>query len=920
MELFGLTAMKRSVCVGAAVALAALASSPWSQSVLITTPPPGSQVDISSAQVSGLVIGTPGQPAPFTEVYIRTLYQDGTRCAPIVSDGSYQQGALGWGYAVDWDMAAGTGTWAGRVKWLRPGTNTIEVYAPGDVLGTPQATQPIVFQNQAIFPTDMVAITHPTQRTIDVIDPAGNAGRIEFLVDLLNTTSTQTFNVDLKAIMELPDGSTVNLPMGGPGVDAASFTIGPNDYTYVSSINPQLVKFSFPLDQAPFPQPIQEGLYHMEIEVYEGTGLIFNEEDIDFWVTDRSGKPFRDITLQTAFKDVHLQGAGSTGAGIAAFDYNNDGLTDVFVANPGGDVVKNDALQFVLDYPGGRNYLMRNNGDGTFTDVTAQAGVVGNPLIRSFGVAWGDLNDDGFNDLVVANRQHRTWFYRNNGDGTFTDVPQGAITAIGWGQVPRIGDVDNDGDLDVYVATYVKDWNFDYQMLGWTNILYLSGWAQGVHNPQNPGWPGFAVAGLGNGSDVPDTTLATFFFDYNRDGNLDLAVHNDFGGFGQPNRLLEGNGDGTFTDVSAAMGYDVREFSMGAVAEDFDGDGYLDVYSTSMGRNSLLLGSESGMFTQAIDGSGAEGDFMTLGPQADGLVLDDNWSSIGFDYDRDRDVDLYVMGSDQYTTYQLPLPEIHPDSMFENLGGANFVQRASDLGLDNGGRGRGAILIDVDNDDDLDIIVSNETEGVTVSRNDFATANHYVGLRPVTRRTAPGGFNTLFSVTAGGETRVHELMASSNHSGQLDNMVQMGLGSETVAEVVAEWQRGGSTTVFQAAADTTHLIHETVIEVNGEIDGIAPVGTQPVVKLIGEPGKIAIAAIGEGPGPFFIGPAAFLDLAPVLAFLKVGTLNTDGEDLWDLGTMPASAAGLTAELQMVIVEIFEGTFPVKSGISTLTIQ
>ena len=168
--------------------------------------------------------------------------------------------------------------------------------------------------------------------------------------------------------------------------------------------------------------------------------------------------------------------------------------------------------------------------------------------------------------------------------------------------------------------------------------------------------------------------------------------------------------------------------------------------------------------------------------------------------------------------------------------------------------------------------------------------------------------------------RLNELMASSNHSGQLDNMVQMGLGSETVAEVVAEWQRGGSTTVFQAAADTTHLIHETVIEVNGEIDGIAPVGTQPVVKLIGEPGKIAIAAIGEGPGPFFIGPAAFLDLAPVLAFLKVGTLNTDGEDLWDLGTMPASAAGLTAELQMVIVEIFEGTFPVKSGISTLTIQ
>ncbi|MDF1800879.1 MAG: VCBS repeat-containing protein [Planctomycetota bacterium] len=904
--------------------LSALASA---QSIAITNPPPGSQSSIPSAPIEGLIIGTPG-PAPFDTIYIRTRYSDGTMCPALTSDGVLDPTGpgLGWDYEVSWDELTGIGSFAGRAKWFDPGVNYVDLYYPGSTLGTPDHSLSLVFQPAGLQPHDAVAIVHPIQRTVDVVDPVGNPGEIAFQMDVLNNTlAVGTATVSAK--MTLPDGAVVDLPMGGPGIDSITYSIPPGDFSYSSPVDPDGMTFTFPLDQAPFPQPIQEGIYHMEVYVHSGAALIFFDEDIDFWVTDRTGKAFRDISGQHDLGKIMLHGSGSIGCGMAAFDYNNDGLTDLFLTDPVGDRMRFEGTGIEIDYPGAGNILMQNNGDGSFTDVTATAGVGGDPGVRSYGAAWGDVDDDGDNDLVVVHRKARFTIFRNNGDGTFSSTPQGPIPQeeTVWGIIPRLADVDDDGDLDLFFGTYVQVWNYNYQHTAFRNRLFLNQYAEGQFQPLDPTFPLFLDSGAAAGIENPLQTLAGFFFDHDRDGDLDLSSHQDFGAFADPNALFDNDGSGVFTEIAATNGFDVREFSMGAAAADFNGDTYLDVYSTSVGQNSLLFGSAGGTFTQGIVGSGAENGKILVGPTANGTNLNNNWGAMTFDLDYDMDVDLHITGSDLFSNYQFPIPTVVPDTMFENDGTGQFVDRALDLGLGTGSRGRVSVLLDVDNDGDLDIVTANDSEGVSVLRNDQVLTNHFVGVRPVTHRSAPGGFNTFFRVDVQpgvSPVQVHELMAESPHSGQQDNLRRFGMGSSTTAfETTAEWTSGGSSTWYNLAGDTDHLLFETVIEVNGEIDGSVAETTVPTVTLWGRPGDLAIGLLNDPgvPVPMPLPSGGSLDIWPNLSFLKIAFLGPDGSAPWGLPAIPAGFAGATFELQMVTLDLFTGTYDSKSGVSSLTV-
>ena len=213
--------------------------------------------------------------------------------------------------------------------------------------------------------------------------------------------------------------------------------------------------------------------------------------------------------------------------------------------------------------------------------------------------------------------------------------------------------------------------------------------------------------------------------------------------------------------------------------------------------------------------------------------------------------------------------------------------------------------------------MSAEGEGLTVSRNDLQTANHRLDLRPVTRRSAPGGFNTRFEVTAGGATSVRELGACSSHGASQDNVLQFGLGPWLEADVTAHWQRGGSTRVFRAAADQVHLIHETVIEVNGAIHGTAAEGTTPDIRLLGEPGAPVFAFLGVGPGPFELLGATF-DLLPYLGWYRFAILDADGEGSWAI-PLPPGTGGLTIELQLAVLDLATLQFEAVSGVSSIEI-
>ena len=488
---------------------------------------------------------------------------------------------------------------------------------------------------------------------------------------------------------------------------------------------------------------------------------------------------------------------------------------------------------------------------------------------------------------------------------------------------PRAADVDADGDHDLYVGRYMGAFSTDWQMSGIIDDIYANNATEGIEDPSFPNWPTFQRVTGFTGVNSIGLALASFFYDYDRDGVLDLAVHNDFGAFTVSNQLFRGLGGGQFMDVTQSTGYGAREFSMGASAADFDGNGFLDTYSSSIGRNSLVFNQGDGTFVQGVEGSGAEGDFMVAGPQADGLNLDDNWGVHVWDYDLDEDMDLYVAGSDLFTNYQMPIAEAHPDSVFRNDGTGHFDHVEEALGLQNAARTHSIITLDIDGDGDLDVITSAENEGLTVMRNELNSPNSWLRVRPQGQRSAPGGLNTRLTVATATKSQYHEIGAECAHGTQNDDAFTFGLGANLTADVTAEWTSGGSTTTYGTPQGQEVRLYETVLDVEGEIDGSVSSGVLPDIRMYGEPGRLAVGLIGQPglPGPFPLPTGGQLDIFPFLqgSLVGVALIGPDGSAPWSLFPFPASQEGLVLELQMITMDPVLQVFDTKSGVSTLTV-
>ncbi len=329
-----------------------------------------------------------------------------------------------------------------------------------------------------------------------------------------------------------------------------------------------------------------------------GSGAVFGDFDhdgyLDIYVVNNAqpnllyhnngDATFTDIT------DTAGVGHGGTGVAVAVADYDNDGDLDIYLIN---------RLE--------PNILYRNNGDGTFIDITSTAGVGGSG--EGAGAAFGDYDNDSHLDIYVTRRGPNT-LYHNNGDGTFTDVTETAgVGHSGWSVGTVFGDYDNDGDLDIYLTN-----NLDG-----ANVLY-----------RNNGDETFTDVSEAAGVDNTGDGMGTTFGDYDNDGDLDIYIAN----WGR-NVLYRNNGDGTFTNIAKAAGADDIGNGVGAVFSDFDRDGDLDIYIVNWGHpHTFYTNNGDDSFSSVIVAMRTE-ERLGGGAIAAG------------DFDNDGDVDLYEPGNEQ---------------------------------------------------------------------------------------------------------------------------------------------------------------------------------------------------------------------------------------------------------------------------------
>ncbi|MGB0717383.1 MAG: CRTAC1 family protein [Phycisphaerae bacterium] len=468
-------------------------------------------------------------------------------------------------------------------------------------------------------------------------------------------------------------------------------------------------------------------------------------------------------------------------AGAAPGDYNGDGWIDLYVT-------RHDAP----------NLLFENQGNGTFTEVAAAAGVDLND--RSAGAAFADVDNDGDVDLYVITVRNEARFYINNGDGTFTNeyATRGiAIPESDNESSIAFGDYDLDGWLDAHVT----DWFPGQAPFG----LF--------HNNGDGTFTDVSQAADADMTDLNARGFASAFADINNDNQPDLLVAADFG----TSQLLTNDGDGTFTNVTAIAGVGTDENGMGSTLGDIDNDGDLDWFVTSIFdadetcEKTVCNWGYTGNRLYINDGNGVFTDGTDFAEVRDGGW---GWGAAFFDFDNDGDLDLGMTNGvnfpqtpaeDQYLTDQVKL--------WENEGNGIMDDVSNLRGFTDTGSGKAFVVFDYDRDGDLDVFITNNAGMPVLYRNDGGNDNAWlrINLRGDETNYFGVGATIRVQVTEGGPTQMRLVNCNANYQSHDEITAHFGLGNgvTNIHEVTVEWPVSGKTLVFNnVTANQTMTIAE----------------------------------------------------------------------------------------------------------------
>jgi hypothetical protein len=532
-----------------------------------------------------------------------------------------------------------------------------------------------------------------------------------------------------------------------------------------------------------------------------------------------SGPTFADVaqraglTHHTVFGgvDKNTYILETTGTGAAFFDYDNDGVLDLFFAN-------GTTLTASASNPA-QSHLYRGNGDGTFTDVTARAGVGRSGWGQ--GVAVADYDNDGFADLYLTFYGGNILFH-NNGNGTFTDVTaKSSVGAGGWSTSAAWADYDNDGLLDLFVARYI---DFDVStaplpgaQLPGVNCTYRSipvmcgpRGLKGVRDVlfHNDGGGTFTDVTERGGIDRQSSRgLGAVWGDYNNDGLPDLLVANDE----QPNQLYRNRGNGTFEEVALTAGVAVDEdgrerAGMGVDFADYDNDGWLDV---AIGN---FYGEPCALYRNRRDGSFDETTWSSgIGPPTVPVLT---WGTRFFDYDNDGWKDLLFVNGHVYPEVDLHhLDETYAERslLFRNNGGGTYSNPGTAAGevWERRWAGRGAATGDYDNDGRVDVAIAVVNGPPVLLQNRDHAGSHWLAVKLAGRKSNRDAVGARVTIAAGGRSSIGEVHGSGSYLSHSDLRLHFGLGPQTRVDTLdVAWPSGRRERVGPLDADQFVTIEE----------------------------------------------------------------------------------------------------------------